>query len=217
MGGFKNNNLNVDFENGILDNIVARLVKCSDDMRAVCITESILLFRHEDKITNRLHEYHLNDKQQVLRFSIQSQESYDPLTDCYKGRADIKVVSCNYFLNEKDYYLIECKLIDGRSDLNRKYVDEGVARFVGSHPKYPSPNSKNIMFGYITENIDVEQNTAKIGGLQTRRLLGVVSGKFVKKESYGTHDHSYSCDYKSNDAEIELRHLFYDFSDVIRN
>lgn len=44
---------------------------------------------------------------------------------------------------------IECKRIDGTADLNKKYVKEGVARFVTQ--KYSSYYGRNVMLGFVVK------------------------------------------------------------------
>ena len=46
------------------------------------------------------------------------------------GRVDIRILLKSDFEKDDAYYITECKRIDGSSDLNKKYVKEGVARFV---------------------------------------------------------------------------------------
>jgi hypothetical protein len=175
------------------------------------------LHNDEDKITNRLCEYHLQYSDLCgLTFTIQKPVTFDAETDSYIGRADIHVKSWDRFNNADEYYLIECKRIDGTARLNSLYVSEGVSRFVVHPPKYPSYHKRNIMLGYIVKAITVGDNSKKIADMQSPTLTGVESSQFTLVTS-DEEFHRYSCSYQSEYiGQIELAHLFFDFSSVIR-
>lgn len=217
MGGFRNETNNIAFENGLFNLIIVHLYQCSHKMMETCKATGNELYNHEDKITNRLVANHLNFNDLRLRFIPQSQETFIPDGDNYKGRCDIRVVSDDWFRNQNDYYLVECKRIDGGNYLNRQFVSEGISRFVVSSPKYPSYHKRNIMFGYVVKAIDIPDNTVKIDQLQGELLAGVLPGKFLLVSNESTEFYYYSCEYQSDTIDsIELAHLFYDFSSVIQ-
>ena len=217
MSGFGDKSLNISFEENIFNRIISHVIKCSNEMKNTCIATGNGLFNHENKITNRLVEKHLNVDQNDFLFDSQAPENYNPDTDEYKGFADIRVRNKNRFNNSKDYYIIECKRIDGESTLNKKYITEGVVRFVGNPPKYLSPNKKNIMFGYVVKAIDVPKNTIKIEKFQKKLLAEIITGNFLLIVNHCMEYYVYSCQYHSGVDSIELRHLFYNFSDAMRN
>lgn len=218
MGGFRNESNNIAFENGLFNLIIAHLCQCCHEMMKTCKVTGKELYNHEDKITNRLVENHLNFNGLRLRFILQSPETFIADVDNFKGRCDIRVVSDDWFRNQNDYYLVECKRIDGGDYLNRQFVSEGISRFVVSRPKYPSYHKRNIMFGYVVQAIDVPENTVKIDQLQSELLVGVLSGKFSLVSNESTEFYHYSCQYQSDTIDrIELAHLFYDFSGVIQH
>lgn len=217
MGGFKNEFNNIVFEKGFFSLIITHLYQCSRNMLQECIKLGNKLHNHEDRITDRLVSQQLNLNELGLRFIPQSPETFISSEDQYRGRCDIKVVSNNWFVNSNDYYLIECKRIDGESYLNHQYVTEGVSRFVTNPPKYPSYHKRNIMFGYIVKNIDIPNNTIKIEQLQKKFLVDVLSKAFVLISSENTEFYHYNCIYSSNNiGTIELAHLFFDFSGIIQ-
>ncbi len=217
MGGFGNESNNIAFENGLFNLIIVHLCQCSREMRDTCKATGNGLYNHEDKITNRLVANHLNFNDLKLKFILQSPEMFIADEDNYRGRCDIKVVSSNWFNNENDYYLVECKRIDGGSYLNRQFVSEGIARFVVGPPKYPSYHKRNIMFGYVVQAINIPENTAKIDQLQGELLIGVISGNILLVNNESAEFYQYSCLYQSGTIDsIELDYLFYDFSCVIQ-
>lgn len=219
MGGFKNESNNIAFEDGLFKLIILHLHRCSREMKETCIETGYELYNHEDRITNRLIANHLNFNNLRLRFILQSPETFIPNGDKYRGRCDIKVVSDDWLSNQNDYYLIECKRIDGADYLNRQFVSEGISRFVVNPPKYPSYHKRNIMFGYVVKAIDIPDNTVKIDQLQGELLVGVLSGRFSLVSNESAEFYHYSCEYKfitiNTIESIELAHLFYDFSGVI--
>ena len=81
---------------------------------------------------------------------------------------DIRILLKSDFEKEDAYYVIECKRIDGTSDLNKKYVKEGVARFVTQ--KYSSYYGRNIMLGFVVKKIDMSANAKLIEGIQNADL-----------------------------------------------
>ena len=217
MQGFKNDSYNADFEVGLFESIIEHLKKCSYKMKADCIETGNMLYNHEDKITNRLVEKYLNKDPAIMRFILQSPESFMPDEDGYRGRTDIKVVLQNWFVNTDDYYIIECKRIDGKTTLNKEYVNNGIARFVISPPKYPSFNKRNIMFGYVVEDINIPNNIIKIEQLQKVILDVAASDGFMLMDKFDSEYYVYSCKYILGSERLELRHLFYNFSDCISN
>ena len=217
MSGFRDESLNKDFEDGIFDTIILHLIKCCGEMRASCMKTGKNLRNDEDKITNRLVEKYLNKINSGFRFIPQSPENYDSNEDCYKGITDIRVVTKNWFSDDTDYYIIECKRIDGKPELNKKYVTLGIARFIAESPKYLSNNKRNIMFGYVVKTINVPENITEIEKIQVEHFKNITVSKFQLIKNHNTEYYLYSCKYQSNVFLIELNHLFYNFSEVMRN
>lgn len=215
MAGFKDNSYNIGFETGLFEKILEQLISCSKEMKADCMKTGDRLFNNENKITNRLTEKYLNKRALGIRFIPQAPENYDSENDSYKGVVDLKVVSRNHFDNDTIYYSVECKRIDGKAKLNREYVTNGVARFVVSPFKYTSRDKRNIMFGYIVGIVDIQKNIKKIEDLQKKLLNDIASEKFILTNGEGSEYYLYSCKYTSQSDYIELKHLFYNFADVM--
>lgn len=112
-------------------------------------------------------------------------EHYDDVTGRYIGRTDIKVISRDYFRDEKAYHIVECKRIDGSNTLNQKYITEGVERFFSPtpKPKYSFYYLQNIMFGYVVQAIVIPSNADEIDRLQETLLKGVTATRFVLEKS----------------------------------
>ncbi|WP_315827305.1 MULTISPECIES: hypothetical protein [unclassified Bradyrhizobium] len=75
------------------------------------------------------------------------------------GRIDISLQFLHQFGNEDAYVAIECKRVAaGKSDLNTKYVTEGVSRFING--KYSSGHEWGFMLGYVLALPVLEVTTA---------------------------------------------------------
>jgi len=218
MSGFKNEAINANFINGVLDLIITHLIKCSQSMKADCVKNNNPLLNSEDKITNRLVARYLNSEPSIFRYETQSPENFDDNTDLYIGRTDNKVIINNYFLKSNKYLIIECKRVDGLKLLNMKYVTEGVKRFVSFPPKYSTFYKHNIIFGYVVKTICITKNVCEIEKLQNS-LLGRMTQiqKFILEQSESSQFYVYSCSYDSEkNGCIKLKHLFYNFAEVMQ-
>jgi hypothetical protein len=217
MGGFINDKLNKDFVNGAVTTIIFHLIKCSSMMKTDSVKNKNPLKNHEDKITNRLIARYLNAVPSGFRYETQTPENFDEETDTFIGRTDIKVLPMSHFCGSDTYFIIECKRVDGSTDLNRAYVAEGVARFADYPPKYTSHFKANIIFGYIVKPVDVLSNVKIIEAYQTTILSGLSISAFVLLAFKDAQYYLYSCEYESKSIGcIELKHLFYNFSDVMQ-
>lgn len=226
MAGFLRNSLNDEFEYGVFEIIIERLLYCSKIMKNTCVERTYKIGNHEEKIRNHLLEQYLNShgiQESVrvsdicLRFIAEAQENYSDAEDSYSGRADIKVVTENWFRNDiNDYYIIECKRIDGSKDLNEKYVNQGISRFVVKPIKYISQNHRNIMFGFVVNSIEIPQNAVQINAIQAKSLK-----EFVKTDMSLLRSDSEYCLYSSSycleNGQLELRHIFFDFVQIIKS
>lgn len=150
-------------------------------------------------------------KMQGYKFEPETQENYIG-NGVYSGRIDIRVSMKSNFEKDEAYYVIECKRIDGSTDLNKKYVEDGIARFVVE--KYSSYFGRNIMLGFVVKKIDILDNVQKIVNIQNANEDSCMHGNFmlVKKEGI---TENYSCTYQIQSGELELRHIFSDFSSVM--
>lgn len=128
------------------------------------------------------------------------------------GRVDIRILLKSAFEKEEAYYIIECKRIDGSSGLNNLYVKEGVARFVTQ--KYSSYYGRNIMLGFVVKKIDVSANAQEIEQIQNLDTDKKMHGSFELITEEGV-TKSYRCLYQIQSGELELRHIFSDYSSII--
>ena len=219
MGGFTKEVINKKFDSGFIDaKILPHLIKCSKQLKVDCIATGKLLKNNEDSITNKSIAEYLNAEPCDFRYEPQASENYDSETGKYIGRTDIKVISrFDYFNDIKAYCLVECKRIDGDSLLNKKYITEGVSRFLtpAPTPKYSSYYGRSIMFGYVVQAIDIPANVSEISALQSCIIKEITVGNFVLTQEDSQY-YVYTCAYDSmHTGRIKLSHLFFDFADVV--
>lgn len=170
----------------------------------------------ENKIRSIMVEEYMKKQKSVYgmsdyRFEIETPENYVG-NGKHIGRVDIRILLKNDFEKEDAYYVIECKRIDGTFDLNKKYVKEGVARFVTQ--KYSSYYGRNIMLGFVVKKVDMSDNAKLIEKIQNKDLDKNMHGNFEFIESNGVVE-SYKCIYKIQSGEVELRHIFSDYSSIV--
>lgn len=220
MGGFQDHSLNTDFKLGLYHIIVLSIIKSCELMVKNDNAKGITIENREEKIRTHLLENFLdNDKMRSdiglahipLRFSPENLENYDPSSDTYVGRTDIKVVSNSWFHNRNDYYTIECKRIDGTKLLNKEYINEGVCRYIGKSPKYSSYNGKNFMLGFVVKKIDCSNALADISTIHIEKLKKYIKQDIMLVEK--TDEYCF-CESKYSNGLL-LAHIFYDLSNVV--
>jgi hypothetical protein len=227
MGGFKQQSLNEDFKKGFYDYIVETIEKCCNLMKQNCISSGRKVKNHEINIQNHLFHYYLDNVSVLeklecdmfpISFQIETPETFDDDTDTFIGRSDIRVTSNDFWVNKnkEDYYIIECKRIDGSSSLNNKYINEGVSRFVDEPPKYPTHHNKNIMFGFVVKDIDIQDNSKKLSVLNNKKFESKAQGDLnVIKADLSIGLYEYMSGYVLSDKALQLLHIFFDFSPLI--
>ena len=220
MGGFRDQSLNSDFKCGLFNIILLAIRRSCELMVEESRKNGIVIENHEEKIRTHLLENYL-DKDEIrskiglanipLRFSPEVPENYNSSTNTYIGRTDIKITSSNWLINKRDYYIVECKRIDGSSTLNENYVKDGICRFVGTSPKYSSFHKKNIMLGFVVKKIDYAKTIATISANHKSFLASNICRDITVVENEVAY---LLCESEYVDSLV-LSHLFYDFSSVV--
>lgn len=144
-------------------------------------------------------------------FTSEAQEHYDGNGN-YIGRVDIRIKLKTDFDKHNAYYIAECKRIDGSANLNKKYVEKGIMRFVTS--KYSAYYGKNIMLGFIVKSVNIFENVKEIENIQNSSADVHPHGNFDMLNRGKGHE-EYKCEYQIESGELELRHVFLDFSDLM--
>lgn len=180
--------------------------------------ENKRLPNNENQIRSILVEEYLDDDKErkshgMLDYGFQSetQEHYDGQGN-YIGRVDIRIKLKTDFDKRSAYYIVECKRLDGTNALNTKYIEEGVARFVTQ--KYSAYYGKNMMLGFVVKDIDISNNAAEIENIQNSSSDIHMHGKFMLIGK-AKDPRMYKCIYHIKSGELELRHIFLDFADIV--
>lgn len=84
--------------------------------------------------------------------------NFDKEVDEKTGRIDLKIKDINDFEDFDSYYIIECKRLDGKSTLNKYYINHGINRFTSG---YYSSYGINGMLAFVVEKIDIHSNMDK--------------------------------------------------------
>jgi len=163
MNGFLDTSLNQQITTGILSHIVKKVLECFDLMIKDCGYNLEKLANNEIVIRDYLYCNYLNNDVVMQNIGFDDYMFIPEVPENYVdnrpiGRADLQVFSTERFRHRECYFIIECKRVDGNLTLNREYIDEGIRRFVGQTPKYPSYYRMNCMMGFIVKNISVSKN-----------------------------------------------------------
>ena len=225
MSGFKNEQLNEIAKNNIFEDIINFMFISLEYMKNELLLNNIKLKNKEEEIRNHLLENYLNDKNfrkkvnyddWLLIFNAEVAEGYNQEDEKYNGRVDIKVFSINTLQSYgKDYYIIECKRLDGSEELNKKFITEGVCRFILDKPKYSSFNNKNIMLGFIVKDMNIDDNVNRINEIQGNAPNIHTLGDMQKYQNDNENYYLYKSVYRCGDRQIELSHMFYNLFMII--
>ena len=161
----------------------------------------------EEYMKKQKNVYGMSD----YRFDLEIPENYVG-DGKHIGRVDIRILLKNDFEKEDAYYVIECKRLDGTADLNKKYVKKGIARFITQ--KYSSYYGKNIMLGFVVKKIDISANAKLIEKIQNTESDKHMHGNFEFIDSNCVAE-SYRCIYQIQSGEVELCHIFSDYSSIM--
>jgi hypothetical protein len=123
-----------------------------------------------------------------------------------EGRIDIKII---YSFIESEYFGIECKRIYDQDDkLARKYVTEGLMRFITG--KYSPGHDWMAMIGFVVDG-HMAQSIERICGFLaiTKKETCLISG-WQQETRFGRHQYLYSTSHKQRGKEtpITVLHFF---------
>lgn len=167
MSGFKDGSLNREIASSTLSYIVSKIIACFEKMIDDYSNDSIKIANKENVIRDHLFSKYL-DNDEVMRnmgfddFRFFSETPVNYINGQPQGRTDLHVISIHEFRHRKKYFTIECKRLDGNTTLNRKYIGEGMRRFLGESPKYSSLYQVNGMLGFVVKCIDIASNVEKL-------------------------------------------------------
>ena len=180
------------------------------------IKDNVQLTNNENPIRDILVENYLNHpvkrEQMGIGCLIFNRE---PAENMAKGFVDIKVQTMISLNNPKAYYIFECKRLDGSSDLNKKYIKNGIMRFVCE--KYSSYYGLNGMLGFEVRNFNTLDNIEKINKLSISKYPEAnVVKKIIPIIIIKSFKYSYISEHRTvSSGKVELYHLMLDFSWVV--
>lgn len=220
MKGFLNNRINEAIREDAYKRINDYIISSCETMVTNKKKKEVKIQNDENIIRNVLlnetldNDYY-REKNEMLqfRFEPECQEGYNSESATYEGRTDIKILlQPDSFKKRQAYYTVECKRINGTKDLNEKYIDKGVYRFITE--KYPSYYGKNFMLGFVVKHINIRTNANTIELYQNNKEDSRLHGKFqLIKSSHLLCE--YECNYDLDRKQLLLNHIFFNFSEIV--
>ena len=222
MSGFKDKNINAKIKIANIDMIIDFVFYCLEEMKNDFKEQHKKIPNHEEKIRNCLLNNYLknNDVRKnndfsdmFVLFEPEVPENYQESSYIYVGRVDIKVIGYESFTKKDAYNIIECKRIDGTLNLNKKYVNEGIKRFV-SDKKYSVYNLQNIMLGFVVEDIDINENSQIIDSIQ-KEDTQIIIENFKKSSRTNKNEYLYKGIYNVDNNKYTLWNMFFLLYEII--
>lgn len=179
--------------------------------QAACAKGELSQSSQETEIAGRLAREMIREKRQrkISHFRIEEEVGTRSSLSSPKpeGRIDIKII---YSFAEEEYFGIECKRVSGsRADrLSKKYVDNGVLRFVSG--KYSPGHGWGAMVGFVVDG-NAEAAVKLIAEVIARsKDLVCLCEDWVPEMRFGRHKHLYLTSHRQlpTSAAIRILHLF---------
>jgi hypothetical protein len=123
-----------------------------------------------------------------------------------EGRIDIKII---YSFDEREYFGMECKRVSGKSrKLAKKYVDQGVMRFVTG--KYSHGHEWGAMLGFVIDGNYSGCVRLICGYLNKTRKTNGMKDKWAAEKNLGAYQNLYRTYHRQNahSSLLTLLHLF---------
>ena len=208
---------NSSFYNAEFEEVLSKIILCYNIM----VKDNVSLINDENKIRDVLLIKYLKDNSIRKKIELTNYLfDREVPEDISIGRTDIKVQTLNTFKDTSAYYILECKRINasnvsGTTGLNAKYIKNGICRFISE--TYSTYNKTNGMLGFIVQGIDIHKNIECINLLLNDSFKESSTVHLLKKkEIIPEFDFSYYSLHKSNENEISIYHLMFDFSKNIK-
>lgn len=162
---------------------------------------------NENAIRNEFGKYFSEQSYKVTTTTAKDYYyDYEVSLQKTSGRVDMRFLSPNSLAVQDYFFGIECKRIDGRRNLIKEYVENGIRRFTTG--KYPSYLGCNAMLGFVVCNIDINKTQGYVNeyldDAEQLRQVGTATTKITGFES----NHP-------SPQPIVLYHLWMNFSDRI--
>lgn len=202
-----------------IEQVMQHIVDCYNLM----LNSSIKLPNDENDIRSNLVEGYLKNSSIMKKIGIKDY-LFDSEVGVFRevdfkqvGRSDIKVsLRSSTFDEPKKHFIIECKRIDGKNDLNREYVKEGVMRFTSE--LYPTFLSLNGMLGFCVEPFSIHENTTQNLNVHLIKWSAKEMKQNITQELFiDNFDFTYTSTHStiSGGKEFKLYHAMLDVTNLI--
>lgn len=226
---FADNFLHDDFYyQSQIEQILGHVVSCHDLM--LIDNESIAI--NENKIRNRLVKRYLKNQKVKNRIGIEgfrfsAEEAIIDDNDDEVGYTDIQVIMGDKFDNDDVFFVLECKLLDGKgelskSNLNGKYIVNGVMRFTTPIPpkiipKYPTNLKVNGMIGFCVDRFNIHENSTKKINQHLNKWCQNETISSLKQENFiENFEYTYISNHRTTTSqEFKLYHLMLDMTSIL--
>ena len=203
-----------------LEQIMQHIVDCFNLM----LTADKMLPNDENEIRSHLVEGYLKNAQIIKQIGIKDY-MFDAEVGVFReidfkqvGRSDIKVfLRSSTFAEPQKHFIIECKRLDGKTDLNREYVREGIMRFTEQYPTFLNLNG---MMGFCIENFDIHTNSTKKINHHLDKWCPKENVKPLTQEVFiEDFEYSYTSTHRTTTTkkEFKLYHLMLEVRSIIQN
>ena len=207
-------NFSDEFFSKEFEEILSKIIACYRHM----LSDNIVLPDNENKIRDSLLGGYLKNTPIKKQYGL-TDYLFDPELPENTGRIDIRVMPLNPFIDDKAYYVIECKRLNstnqnGKTGLNGEYISSGICRFVSE--KYTSFYDVNGMIGFIVEALRIADNVESINKLLGSSFTEANATRLLQAKSIlADFDYSYYSTHKTENGEVTIYHLMFDFSQNI--
>ena len=192
------------------------------DCYNLILLSGTILLNDENEIRSHLVEGYLSNstirrKYGIRDYLFDSEVGVFRETDFKQvGRSDIKVaLRSSSFDEPKKHFIIECKRLDGETNLNREYVKEGIKRFISQ--TYPTFLNLNGMIGFCVQSFDIQENTnQKINQHLSKWCASGTTAPIVQEIFIDDFDHTFTSVHRttSSKKDFKLYHLMLDTSSL---
>lgn len=181
---------------------------------------------HEDIITARLVEDFLEDDDMQIALALKtyrfvSEPAAYNQQYLQVGYSDIRVIMTHRvgaFDTTRADYIIECKRLDGRDDLNRKYVKEGICRFVEEKYTWKNVHKTSAMLGYVVSATDIPACVEAINQIGQKDGIASFKEPLTLFSIRPEFEFSYRSEHTTiNSNTAEVFHVLFDLSSKISN
>lgn len=176
---------------------------------------------NENIIRNRLYKDFLNSstlKSKSNLFPCRFECECAEVGSNYRevGYTDIKVFTSISLVEENAYYIFECKRLDGSKSLNKKYITEGIQRFI-DFDKYSCFSGINGMIGFVIVTEKMKKNIMEINSTLKLKYSNSCL-KLLTLHQEGTKYSVYTSHHiKDEGTQLSLYHVMLDYSSIIKD